>query len=436
MVDRSNTPSLEMWAGIECTVNRVGDAYLDQLVRSGHHARTGDLELLADLGIRTVRYPVLWERTAPGELAGADWSWPDARLARLRELGVDPIVGLVHHGSGPAHTDLADERFPQLLAAYAAAVARRYPWVTRVTPINEPLTTARFSGLYGYWYPHARDDAAFARALILQCRAIALAMRAIREVTPGARLVTTEDLGCTWSTPRLAYQAAFENERRWLSMDLLCGRVDHRHPLRGWLIRRGVAEVELDRLVAEPCPPDVMGWNYYLTSERWLDEDLGRWPAWSHGGNGRHRYADVHAVLAGRMAGVEPLLGAAWARFGVPLAVTEVHLGGPREQQLRWLVEIHDAAIRARDGGADVRAVTAWSAFGSFDWHCLVTRDEGCYESGLFDVRGPAPRPTALAHAVRALARGERPRHPVLAGRGSWHRAQTAGEAAGGEAAA
>ena len=45
-----------------------------------------------------------------------------------------------------------------------ATVAERYPWVRRYTPVNEPLTTARFSALYGLWYPHVRDDAAFLRA--------------------------------------------------------------------------------------------------------------------------------------------------------------------------------------------------------------------------------------------------------------------------------
>ena len=31
---------------------------------------------------------------------------------------------------------------------------------------NEPLTTARFSALYGAWYPHAKDDALFSRAVV------------------------------------------------------------------------------------------------------------------------------------------------------------------------------------------------------------------------------------------------------------------------------
>src|SRR3954463_10357963 len=80
----------ELWAGIECTVNRVRDRYSDQLVKNGHDRREGDLELFAELGVRALRYPVLWERIAPDGLASASWDWSDRRLARLRELGVRP----------------------------------------------------------------------------------------------------------------------------------------------------------------------------------------------------------------------------------------------------------------------------------------------------------------------------------------------------------
>jgi dTDP-4-dehydrorhamnose reductase len=204
-VEKPQTPvaavPLELWAGVECSVNRVGDSYFDQLERSGHARRVEDLELFAGLGVRAVRYPVLWERTAPDGLTRADWSWADERLLRLRELGLRPIVGLVHHGSGTRETSLIDPAFPEKLAVFARAVAARFPWVEDYTPINEPLTTARFSGLYGHWYPHGRDDLTFARAQLTQCRAVVLAMRAIREVNPQARLVQTEDLGKTFSWP-------------------------------------------------------------------------------------------------------------------------------------------------------------------------------------------------------------------------------------------
>src|ERR1041384_2020674 len=93
----SSTPRVEVWAGMECTVNRVNDRYFDQIERSGHAGREDDLARIASLGVTTVRYPVLWERTAPGRLEDADWTWPDARLAALRAIGIAPIVGLLHH---------------------------------------------------------------------------------------------------------------------------------------------------------------------------------------------------------------------------------------------------------------------------------------------------------------------------------------------------
>src|SRR3982074_3479444 len=56
---------VELWGGFECTVNRVGNSWFNQLERSGHLSRIGDLEQVAALGIRTLRYPVLWELIAP-----------------------------------------------------------------------------------------------------------------------------------------------------------------------------------------------------------------------------------------------------------------------------------------------------------------------------------------------------------------------------------
>ncbi len=417
---------LELWAGVECTVNRVGDRYFNQLERNGHAHRLDDLDLFSGLGIRTMRYPVLWELTAPNGLENTDWSWADERLGRLRELGIRPIVGLVHHGSGPRYTSLLDPHFAEKLAEFAGAVARRYPWVDAYTPVNEPLTTARFSALYGHWYPHARDNLTFAHALLNQCKATVLAMRAIREVNPDAQLAQTEDLGKTYSTPLLAYQADFENERHWLTFDLLCGRVVPGHPMRYFLRGVGVEDAELAWFLDNPCPPDIMGVNQYITSERFLDHRLERYPAHLHGGNGHHEYADTEAVRvrAEGISGPKVLLREAWERYHLPLAVTEAHLGCTREEQLRWLAEIWDSAQALRVEGVDIRAVAAWSLLGACGWDNLLTRPDGGYEPGVFDMRAPHPRPTALAYMVRDLAAGERPDHPVLGLPGWWDRPQ------------
>ncbi len=419
---------LELWGGIECTVNRVGERYQDQLACNGHRERErlSDLDRFKELGIKKLRYPVLWETTAPEGVASADWRFADERLAKLKELAIDPIVGLVHHGSGPKHTSLVDPAFAEGLAEFARAVAARYPWVMHYTPVNEPLTTARFSGLYGHWYPHGKDEHTFTRALLTQCRATVLAMQALRQVNPEAKLVQTEDMGKTWSTPRLQYQADFENERRWASFDLLCGRVDRHHRLwRHFIQRCGISEEELLWFVEHPCPPDVLGINHYLTSERFLDERLERYPPHTQGGNGRDSYADVEAVRVVKegLAGPQALLLEAWERYHLPIAVTEAHLGCTREEQMRWLVEVWQGARALQEAGVDIRAVTAWSLLGAHDWNSLLTCWGGCYEPGVFDLRGPQVRATALAALAKELAAGKKqPAHPALLGPGWWRR--------------
>lgn len=400
--------SLELWGGIECTVNRVGHRFHDQLRFAGHHLRLRDFDALASIGISTLRYPVLWEHVAPRSLHRASFESSDRQLKQLRQSGLDPIVGLLHHGSGPRYTSLLDREFPRKFAGYAARVARRYPWLRRFTPINEPLTTARFSALYGHWYPHARDDRSFARALVNQVSGTALAMQAIREVIPDAQLIQTEDLGHVRSTPDLTYQADFENERRFLSLELLMGRVTPHHPMFEYLTECGIAEAELRGLAERPCPPDLVGFNYYVTGERFLDSRVEHYPACALGGNGTHRYADVEAVRVCRrgLLGPGALLRQAWARLQLPLAVTEAHLSGCPEDRARWFSYLWTEAEAAAEAGVPVRAVTAWALLGSYGWDALVTRGACSYEAGAFEIRGRRLRETPYAGFLRALEQG------------------------------
>jgi dTDP-4-dehydrorhamnose reductase len=172
-----------------------------------------------------------------------------------------------------------------------------------------------------------------------------------------------------------------------------------------------------------PCPPDIIGINHYLTSDRFLDHRLQRYPARNHGSNKRQRFADTEAVrvLAPPPPGLRGVAQEAWERYGLPLAITEVHNGCTRDEQMRWTWEAWNVARALRDEGVDLRAVTSWSLLGSHGWNTLLT-GEGRYEPGTFDVSGPAPRATAMTALLRGLAGGANSSHPVLAGAGWWRR--------------
>ncbi len=343
----------------------------------------------------------------------------------MRELDITPIAGLVHHGSGPSYVNFFDGSFENGLADYARTVAEKFPWIQYYTPVNEPLTTARFCGLYGHWYPHTKAYLPFFRILISECKATILAMRAIREINPDARLIQTEDLGKCHATPALQYQADFENERRWLSYELLCGTLTPDKVMYQYMLKVGIKEEELKWFHANNCRPDVAGFNYYLTSERYLDEDLGNYPRQYHGGNRKHRYADIHTVhvsMEGKECGPYTLLKEAWERLQLPLAITECHLHSTREDQIRWFHSMWETVNKVKAEGVDFRAITAWALFGLTGWNRLCTEPGGVYEPGAFNVSTGTPRPTALARYLQELTMHKAYYHPILEKEGWWLR--------------
>ena len=418
---------MKLWGGIECTLNRVGNRRVDQLAQCGHYVRASDLEKIAALGIDTLRYPLLWERAATGSPGEFDWRFADERLSLLRRHGITPIAGLVHHGCGPDGVSMFTNEFSDGLVLYAEKLAQRFPWLEYYTPINEPLTTARFCGLYGHWYPHGCSDRSFTRILLNECRATVLAMRAVRRVNPQAQFVQTEDLGTIYSTGRLAYQAEFENHRRWLGWDLLCGLVDRTHALYRYLRGCGAEDAELAWFRDNPCPPQIIGIDHYVTSDRFLDENVQRYPPSAWGGNGRDRYADVDAVRVLQRPGtsLRHVVLDAWRRYRVPLVLTEVHIGCSEDEQIRWLDEAWTTCTQLAATGVDIRAVTAWALLGSYDWDSLLTMRHGSYEAGAFCVRGGEPQATALAGYISALTAGETNAEiaNVLSTQGWWRQA-------------
>ncbi len=399
----------EVWGGVECSFLEVDGWLCDQVGLTGHASRPDDLDRIADLGVRAVRYPVLWGRTS-GTTA-TDWEWADARLTRLRSLGIRPIVGLLHHGFGRIGIDPLDPEYPSRFANYATQVAERFPWVDTFIPVNEPLTTARFGALYGWWPPYARDHPTFIRLLVSECLAFRAATKAFRRVRSDVSIIVTEDAGRTYGTQPLASVVEHDDLRRWLTFDLLMGKVDRRHRL--WSYMTWVApdmSYALDDLAADPASPDVLGLNRYITSDRFLDHRVELYPAAFRGGGGGLTYADVEAVRVGDHEPASFIDGIreTWQRYGRPIALTEVQLAGAPQDQIAWWTEAWRDANRANDEGIPVRAVTAWALFGSWEWDSVLRRPRGRYEVGCFDARDGTPRAAPLAAAVaRTAMRGD-----------------------------
>ena len=50
------------------------------------------------------------------------------------------------------------------------------------------------------------------------------------------------------------------------------------HPFWNYFISIGIDETKLEFFLDNPCPPDIIGFNYYITSERYLDENIKLYP--------------------------------------------------------------------------------------------------------------------------------------------------------------
>jgi dTDP-4-dehydrorhamnose reductase len=412
----SASNKLQVWGGVECTYNRVSDQYFDQLEMSGHAGRLQDYDEFAKLGLTALRIALLWER----HRYDPTWTTFDQHLQAMSRLGIEPIAGLMHHGSGPKHTSLLDPDFPEELSFYARELAQRYPHICMYTPVNEPHTTARFSGMYGLWYPHHTSASSYLRALIHQVKATVLCMESIREIQPDARLVFTDDFGWISSTSELRADCERMNLEKWLALDLLCGKVNDLHPLFAYMVDAGLSPEEIAWFVEHRCPPGVIGINYYPTSDRFLDHRTHLYPSNRMSAEGP--FVDVEAVRVHgcELRGFGTLIQEAWQRYRIPVAITEVHLGGNADQQIRWADDAYQNILAARDQGAECIAMTFWALLGSFYWNQLVTRDNGHYEPGVFDIRSGIPVATELAKVVEQIAQGRSPNHPALSSQGWW----------------
>jgi dTDP-4-dehydrorhamnose reductase len=197
------------------------------------------------------------------------------------------------------------------------------------------------------------------------------------------------------------------NDRRWLTFDLLTGRVDRGHPLWTYMASAPGALPGLESLASEPGPLDILGLNHYITSDRFLDHRSDLYPSELSRDAGAVGYVDVESI---RVAGYEgpafrEAIDDTWARYELPIALTEVHLGGAgADDQVAWWAEAWSAALDATSRGIPVRGVTTWAAFGSWEWCHLLRHQSGAYEPGCFDARTTSPTATALAAAIAMTA--------------------------------
>lgn len=357
----THAPPFQWLAGIEDTFitapsPKTGRT-LDEYELTGHYERwREDVGLFAELGVRSVRYGIPWHRInpAPGTW---DFGWADDALGRLLELGIHPIVDLVHYGLPPWIAGAYEaEDFAERMAEYAARVAERYRGRIRTyTPLNEPRVTAWYCGKLGWWPPFARGWSGFVRVMLGVCRGIVRTSHALRDVDPEIVQVHVDatDLYSA-ATPDLEAESRQRQELVFLALDLVTGRIVPGHPLHGWLLGHGATAQQLAWFQERPVEIDVLGINLYpLFSEK-------RVVRTSSGLRLRMRYASADII--------DRLCTLYWERYRRPLLISETASEGRVSRRLAWLDDSVQACARVRARGIPLIGYTWWPLFALVTW--------------------------------------------------------------------
>jgi len=392
------------WAtGIEDTFipqARPGLRALDEYELTQHYQEwNGDLALAASLGVRAVRWGIPWYRVQP-ELARYDWEWTDQVIETMvDEHNLVLILDLMHYGT-PLWLDnsFINAHYPERVAEYAAAVARRYKGRVQVyTPLNEPVVNADFCGRRGEWPPYLSGEDGFVKVLVAIAKGMVLTAEALRAELPEAVLVQVEALW-QFHTQAEAYQSqvAAGNARQYLAYDLATGRVDENYPLLDYLLSHGVTENELADFQQRLAHFDVFGANFY---------------PWSYGERAPGPDGGLELV-EGRTPGsaIAELLEAVLHRYGLPVMVTETSARGDLSERRRWMDETLAAVWRLREQGQPVMGYTWFPMMTMVDW--AYRREEkplrnyllhlGLFDSAFDDEGRLVRRPTDLVEHYRS----------------------------------
>ena len=374
--------------GIECSyptiIGRDGkQKRIDELAKCFHYQRwRDDLRLVKALGIRWLRYgpPYFSMHTGPGEY---DWTFSDEVFAEMRRLKIEPIADLCHFGVPDWVGNFQNPDWPPHFAEFAGAFARRYPWVKLYTPVNEIVVCAKLSALHGLWNEQMRSEHGFVTALKNMCRANLLAIEAIRHEQEDAVFIQSESAeyfheGC--QEPDKVRLADFENQRRFLSFDLL-----YSHPvrddLRAYLRDNGLTDDEYDWFMSHGLSDRiVMGNDFYRRNEQIV-------------------LPDGKIEPAGSVYGWYIITRQYYERYKRPVMHTETNnIGVGEEDAPRWLWRQFINVRLMHSEGIPVLGFTWYSLIDQMDWD-VALRDERNMVNpvGLFDMNRQ-PRPVAAAY--------------------------------------
>jgi beta-glucosidase/6-phospho-beta-glucosidase/beta-galactosidase len=336
--------------GFECSTFVWKDRQRKDFVAATGHDRhlKRDFADAMDLGIGVVREGIRWPQVDLGN-GRYDWSQVKEVQDAATEFQITPIWDLFHYGLPDGCDPFSDEcrkRFVDYCRAAAEIVTSSAEPPYFFTPVNEISFFSAAATDLEWMYPFAKGrEAELKRAL---CRMDIEAVKAIREVEPGARIVHVDPLVHAVppaDRPDLADEARHEEQdRTFEAWDMLCGRL-------------------APELGGSPEILDIVGVNVYHYSQVQLKADKSR------------------EILGPRDPRREPLsemLKRAWDRYRRPIIIGET--SGFKDNRAEWLQMTVEECLKALNCGIDLQGVCLFPFVDMPDWWSGEWAQIGVYD--------------------------------------------------------
>ncbi|WP_328703671.1 glycoside hydrolase family 1 protein [Schauerella aestuarii] len=351
--------------GFECGSHLWPDGRrLDLSASTGHaYHPSQDFEAVAACGIRTVRDGICWHLI---EASAGKYEWGSAlpTVLAATQAGVQVMWDLCHYGI-PPHIDVWSGEFPERFAAFAreaARVIRRVSGHSSIfCPINEISYWAWAGGDVSHFGPSAVGRGAELKRQLVRANLMAIA--AIKEVDPGAILLSAEPaIHVAPQTADDAQVARYFDALQFEASDMLLGKT---HPELG----------------GHGACLDVVGVNFYPQNQ------------WFWGGECIGRESNTYRPL-------RHILQEIFMRYERPILISET--GAESKERLPWFRYVCDEAVAAMNAGVVLTGIclypiTDYPGWGD-DRHC---------ETGLLgypDGAGERPVHGPLADEIAAQA--------------------------------
>jgi len=349
-----------------------------------------DVVLMKALHANALRLSIEWSRVEPveGKWDEAAWTRYVEWMHLLSQNGITPMVTLLHYTLPVWMADrggLTAPDFPDRFARFAGeATARLRPDVHLWCTINEPNYHTHHAYIAGNYPPQRKSAVEAAKAFAGLLRAHALASQAIRQCDAAARIgvamsLTDYEPASRWSLPDWVATKKQADEDNWAFYDSIkSGRI--RFNLSSAASSITVASSSYMNAanrasdpsavsVDEPLPgllgsADWFGANYY-------DRNLVWFAPFSPGllqiREGPGPKGDLGWEIYPE--GLLSLLHSAWARYKLPVYITENGLPDAAGTNRAAFIHAHAYAVsRAIAQGVPVKGYFFWSFVDNFEW--------------------------------------------------------------------